>query len=252
VPPSLRHESGLECSIKEMPLPENYTQVKHEHILALKRENSQLKLEQEKFGDLIFTDHIDSYRKLPLKLKACYEFVIKYLPDVKWVLKIDDDFYVRLNMLERFLLQENQLEVHVDIPKEMIPNSSEPTVIGLINKNHRAPIKGQWKELPQWPTRGVYPPFPLGSSGHIVSRHIVEYVAKNKDLLFDFQGEDVSLGIWIGYSGMTVNYIDDIYHLRNNGNCYDSSAWIIGHKLKSQHMISCYDNDRNITINSHS
>lgn len=45
------------------------------------------------------------------------------------------------------------------------------------------------------PTRWPVPAFPMGSAGHVVSRPIAEYVSMYQDLLFDYQGEDVSLGM---------------------------------------------------------
>ena len=39
--------------------------------------------------------------------------------------------------------------------------------------------EGRWKEE-KYPEHIKYPPFPLGSCGHVVSRPVAEYIAKDK------------------------------------------------------------------------
>lgn len=46
-----------------------------------------------------------------------------------------------------------------------------------------------------------YPPFPCGG-GYVINKNIVDYIVRNLELLERFQGEDVSLGIWLG--GLSV------------------------------------------------
>lgn len=42
----------------------------------------------------------------------------------------------------------------------------------------------------------TYPPFACGS-GYVLGRSLMDFVVKNKETLHAFQGEDVSLGIWL-------------------------------------------------------
>jgi beta-1,3-N-acetylgalactosaminyltransferase 2 len=42
----------------------------------------------------------------------------------------------------------------------------------------------------------TYPPFPCGA-GYILSADLVRFIARNADFLHYYQGEDVSLGIWL-------------------------------------------------------
>lgn len=187
-----------------------------------------------------------------LKLKASYEFVSRYLHDVKWVLKLDDDFYARLEMLENFLEEQDKANNRSSGgPSFQTLNSSEPTVIGKIMRTQIAHVTGKWKEVPQWPERAIYPPFPVGSSGHIVSRPVVDYIARHKDFLFDYQGEDVSVGIWLNTSKMAVNFVHDAIHMKNDGNCTDSNAWVVGHRVTSQQMRICHELDHDQTALKH-
>ena len=58
---------------------------------------------QEQYQDLLVMPVIDMYRTLPQKLKFAYTFVHTHLPTVEWVLKVDDDFYVRIDLFEQVL-----------------------------------------------------------------------------------------------------------------------------------------------------
>ena len=68
----------------------------------------------------------------------------------------------------------------------------------LVHRTGSCGINCKWAEDKYKPS--MYPPFPHGSRGHIVGRAIAEYVACNQDELINYQGEDVSLGIWIDES----------------------------------------------------
>ena len=69
--------------------------------------------------------------------------------------------------------------------------------------------------------------------GHIVSRPVAEYVAKHQDPtesdLYDYQGEDISLGIWVAESPLnaTMQWISS-KHLTNKGDCAHPSFWMAG------------------------
>ena len=158
---------------------------------------------------------IDMYRTLPHKLKTAYHFVSHHLPStIQWVLKVDDDFYVRIDAMERQLNQLTfpQLPFSTrsrfsSIPTIPIPPAQLPMVIsGDIRREHKAFTSGKWKEISQYPPGKEYPPFPLGSYGHVVTRPIVEYVTKYRLGLLDYQGEDVSLGIWLDQVEFSTPY----------------------------------------------
>ncbi|KAK7487019.1 hypothetical protein BaRGS_00021689 [Batillaria attramentaria] len=53
---------------------------------------------------------------------------------------------------------------------------------------------GKWREPDYSPS--VYPPFACGS-GYVVPRALHLWLASNSHLLHPFQGEDVSMGIWL-------------------------------------------------------
>ena len=63
-------------------------------------------------------------------------------------------------------------------------------------------IPGKWAEFPEF-TASVYPPWPNGAV-HVVSRPIAQYIADNRERLFNAQGEDVAIGIWLDRSPFKV------------------------------------------------
>uniref|UniRef100_A0A8C3FAH4 Hexosyltransferase n=1 Tax=Chrysemys picta bellii TaxID=8478 RepID=A0A8C3FAH4_CHRPI len=57
---------------------------------------------------------------------------------------------------------------------------------------------GKWQEL-EYPSP-AYPAFACGS-GYVISKDIVQWLASNSDRLKTYQGEDVSMGIWMAAIG---------------------------------------------------
>lgn len=53
---------------------------------------------------------------------------------------------------------------------------------------------GKWREDKY--NSLTYPPFPCGS-GYVLSEDVVSYLVDNSEDLFNFQGEDTSIGIWL-------------------------------------------------------
>jgi hypothetical protein len=72
----------------------------------------------------------------------------------------------------------------------------EGTVVGKVMTNLAVQRDGKWAESNYIPE--LYPPFCLGSYGHAVSSDIAADVVGIDG--FEYQGEDVSLGIWLDES----------------------------------------------------
>jgi hypothetical protein len=114
---------------------------------------------------------------------------------------------------------------------------------GDIRDRNSAHLSGKWKEVPQYPQGGSYPPFPLGSMGHAVTRGVVEYIAQHQQVLFDYQGEDVSVGIWLKDAKEGVEWKSVPKIMVNHGNCQQrqgSPALVIGHDVTPAKMRQCY------------
>lgn len=77
--------------------------------------------------NLIMLDMVDTYRNLTLKLKKGYEYLLHKYPEARWIAKADDDQYVRVDALEKYL-NKLELDTNFNPIKELI-------VIGRIYDN---------------------------------------------------------------------------------------------------------------------
>ena len=150
--------------------------------------------EQQQYEDLLDTIHPDTYRGLPYKLDFAITWIGQHegMKHIQWLLKVDDDVVVRLNTLEYHILRNF--------------NASSPSVIGRIEPNSKPAIDGKWAEDPRMEL-ATYPPWAYGSTGYVLSRPVMDYIASHPSLYY-YQGEDVSLGLWLYESDLDVAWID--------------------------------------------
>jgi hypothetical protein len=223
------------CTVAPKPLNKRFVRqaVKYKESRVLPVE-AKISEEMKTYQDVLqMEDHIyDSYGSLPDKLKAAYSFVYYQLPStVDFVVKVNDDFFVRI---DEFTQHVNDNYRHL---------VSVPTLIGgRLLTDHQAFTDGKWREMPQHREGTIYPPFPMGSYGHVVTRPIFEYVATHKELLFNYQGEDNSLGIWIKQSPTfdfaNVTYINSPV-MAGDGNCLVNDKYLVGHYVDQTRMVAC-------------
>jgi len=177
------------------------------------KHRNQTELPEE--TDLLEVDVTDSYASLPAKIKLGYRWAFQEFPTLKWVLKVDDDCIIWPNRLVQFL-------------KTL--DSSQMTIIGKIGKDEPVRKTGKWKEL-NYNKSSTYPMFPLGSYGHIISNPIAKYISnRSSEELFEYQGEDTSLGIWV--ENLNVRFIHVPTLMRNDRYCI-GQAMVVGHDMKS-------------------
>ena len=177
--------------------------------------------EQQNFGDIIDVIHPDTYKSLPYKLHFSVRWIMKNLRNVNWIVKADDDQLVRVKLLQYFVL------------RQMNPN--HPLVIGTIAVGGRPHKHGKWAEDPHF-TDLVYPPWPFGSAGYVISRPVAQYLANSK--LYYYQGEDAGLGIWLSQSPLQVTFIDTP-ELRKDEGC-QNKLYVIGHDYGVDAIRDCW------------
>lgn len=184
--------------------------------------SSRLFREQEQYGDIIDAIHAESYKSLPYKMHYGMKWVMKNLKNIDWVVKADDDQVVRVRRLQFFILRTL--------------NPSLPIVLGKIVVGGRPHRTGKWKEDPHFKDP-IYPPWPFGSAGYVVSRPIVQYLAETNDLYY-YQGEDAGLGIWLDESPLQVTFLDTP-ELQKEEGC-NKKLHIIGHGLAPNDIRNCF------------
>jgi len=170
----------------------------------------------------------DVYRHLPQKIKKFYSWGLQNTK-ATWFLKTDTDFYVRIESLQKYLLKQEK--------------STVPTIFSSVADGWGVLREGKWAENNY--KKKTYPKFPIGSAGHIVNRIIGAYISNNTDSLFNYQGEDVSLGIWMDESpfSQAVKWIN-LKYMTNSGNCFDKQKFVIGHNVNENQKKKCYEQDR--------
>jgi Galactosyltransferase len=196
----------------------------HPPLLAGRALDVQRRLEeeQETFHDLLDSRHPDSYRSLTHKLRFGYTWVLQRHPRVEWLVKVDDDTVVRVDTLATAFLRNF--------------NPTVPMVIGRIIEDSPVHRTGKWAELVYPKPR--YPFWPQGSCGHVVSRAVAQYVASASNLTY-YQGEDVSLGIWLDESDLVTTWVHSEY-FSNDRKCLLHAWLIMGHEVSEREMRQCY------------
>ncbi|XP_063222313.1 UDP-GalNAc:beta-1,3-N-acetylgalactosaminyltransferase 2-like isoform X2 [Bacillus rossius redtenbacheri] len=155
----------------------------------LRKLNHALMSEMAWKNDILLLDVEDTYRNLPSKMLAFYEMAYKEF-EFSYLLKTDDDTFVDVKKVVKTLedLQESEeTDMHA---------RPGPWIWSCFREFWPVQAHGKWAE-PSYRSL-TYPPFPCGA-GYVLSRDTVRFLALNarEHLHARFQGEDVSLGIWL-------------------------------------------------------
>jgi hypothetical protein len=198
---------------------------------SLSIEESMVDARIDREPDVVRLDMTDAYRSLALKVKLSYAWLLENRRDAKWFHKADDDQYVDVDGL-------TALAEKFDATKR---KDEEEIVIGsLASSPHRVVLrKGTTNgdEFPKW-TEDVenyepemWPPFPMGSAGHTVTRGAAQIVTGKTKC---YEGEDVSIGVWL--EGV-ARFVDSPKY-RRDGYCSSGSV-SIGHDMGLEDFKRC-------------
>ncbi|XP_041606355.1 UDP-GalNAc:beta-1,3-N-acetylgalactosaminyltransferase 2 isoform X1 [Vulpes vulpes] len=163
-----------------------------DHMSNLHREDALLREESRLYDDIVFVDVVDTYRNVPAKLLNFYRWTVE-TASFDLLLKTDDDCYIDLEAVFNRIDHKN-----LDGPNFWWGN---------FRLNWAVDRTGKWQEL-EYPSP-AYPAFACGS-GYVISRDIVHWLASNAGRLKTYQGEDVSMGIWMAAIGPT-RYQDGLW-----------------------------------------
>ncbi|WOK96831.1 beta-1,3-galactosyltransferase GALT1-like [Canna indica] len=173
--------------------------------------NEELWSEARAYGDIQLMPFVDYYTLITWKTLAICIYGTKIL-SAKYIMKTDDDAFVRVDELLASLKREN------------VTHGLLFGRINLESQPERDP-ESKWYITPQeWPEE-KYPPWAHGP-GYVVSRDIAKTVYKKykKGRLKMFKLEDVAMGIWIEEmkkEGVHINYVNEMrIHSDGCGNGY--------------------------------
>lgn len=160
--------------------------------------------EQLKYGDVLILPLYDSYKNLTQKVLKSFEWLqgqYEFGVDFKYVLKCDDDSFVRIDSLIHELAQieliylktdfedlklinddtSPYLRVNWQINNLILKDESLSLYWGYFNGNAKIKSSGKWKEN-SWIVCDNYLPYALGG-GYILSRRLVSFLAQNAEYL---------------------------------------------------------------------
>lgn len=119
-----------------------------------------LQYEQNMFGDIVMMPHKDDYRSIGRKTLGMCKYAAKI--KAKYLLKCDDDTFVRMHELEKRVSgYQNKLFLLGSISHGASP--------------HRDP-KSKWYMSPSDFSGNTYPPFPHGP-GYVIPLRVCEHIA---------------------------------------------------------------------------
>jgi len=217
---------------------------------------AKLQQEQDDHQDLLDVMHPETYKSLPYKVDYALTWIYNQTtssstststtessPVLEWVLKVDDDVVVRLELLRTLLLQQH--------------NPHHPIVIGDIVVEAPKAEGGKWAEDPKYEP-DFYPPWARGSTGYVLSWPVVQYLAQQRDLYY-YQGEDTSLGIWLenatflsenpSQQQQPLSWIHTAEFVFDKG-CEETHI-ITGHKMNPDEIKGCFDRMGGNALPSH-
>ncbi|XP_071840499.1 beta-1,3-galactosyltransferase 6-like isoform X1 [Apostichopus japonicus] len=174
------------------------------------KEFAELKKENDKFKDLLYLTNVeDAFKSLTRKVLEMMVWADSNV-EFDYMLKVDDDSFVRLDVLQRELESKSKVKLYW----------------GFFDGRAHVHRNGKYGEA-DWVLCDRYIPYALGG-GYVISSDLVHFVARNAPYLKLHHAEDVSLGSWLAPVDVTREHdprFDTEYKSRGCRNVY-----IISHK----------------------
>lgn len=190
------YQKWLKSNIPNVKVPD----IKIKHLFAIGTLGldesliSEITSEQKVFNDLLILEELeDSYRNLTLKLILSLQALNRTTPNYKYLLKCDDDSYVKLDLLSQDLIQYNT-KFHM-MRKQKTTLDNLELYWGYFNGRANIKRSGQWQEV-NYNLCDHYLPYALGG-GYVISKNLVTYIATNGENLNRYGSEDISVGTWL-------------------------------------------------------
>ncbi|CAD7936974.1 unnamed protein product [Amoebophrya sp. A120] len=169
-----------------------------------------LQQEEKMHDDMVLLPMVDVYHNSTLKMKLAFQWVTsqpQFSKTLQWIVKVDDDAYVRRFPLQRFLFPQKD----DDFPTTGLDPASEKILLGLVWQQMPVqddPTTSKWVEK-NYP-HSHYPPYLSGTAGEVFSWEFVQYVADHQAELFNYAGEDYAFGIWAAEQIPSVRVVSTV------------------------------------------
>lgn len=150
----------------------------------------RIRAESKVYNDLLLLDNLqDSYKNLTYKLLLALNKLNVVTPNFKYLLKCDDDTYVKLDYLALDLIQYDRKLKEAKLKDDL------GLYWGFFNGRATVQKSGQWKEM-NYDLCDKYLPYALGG-GYVISKNLVEYLSSQYNVLNRYDSEDISVGTWL-------------------------------------------------------
>ncbi|XP_022914439.2 beta-1,3-galactosyltransferase 6 isoform X1 [Onthophagus taurus] len=229
------------------------------HLNLPKIDIKGIQNENNIYNDVLNLPIQDSYGNLTLKLITSFEWLFKDSNiDFKYVLKCDDDSFVRIDHLihELIHLEVIYLKSSIDDVRKINEHTAPYISVNIQSNNvsshgnrelywgymnGAATVfkKGKWKE-PSWISCDHYLPYALGG-GYLISKEMVGFISRSKYYLRYYHSEDVSVGAWLA----PVNNIVRIHDRRFDTEYVSRGCqnyYLIRHNVSPDEMMEMYKN----------
>lgn len=200
-------ETWLKLGNRRHLIDGDYVDFKHYFVIGgMNLSTDKVKFingEQLKYDDILILPMRDSYKNLTQKILRSFEWLQgqhEFGVDFKYVLKCDDDSFVRLDSLLHELVQIELIYLKSDRGDlELINDDTSPYLRvnwqvndiephgdlqlywGYFNGNAKVKSSGKWKET-SWILCDTYLPYALGG-GYVLSKRLITFLAQNADYL---------------------------------------------------------------------
>ncbi|CAG9575867.1 unnamed protein product [Danaus chrysippus] len=200
--------------------------------------------ELSRSNDLLLLNKFeDSYENLTLKLLYSLDFLSNNLKQLKYVIKCDDDSFVRVDLivkdLEAFGPKMDDASISSYVTYKETAQNQKGLYWGYFNGRAQVFLSGKWQEK-KWFLCDTYLPYALGG-GYVISNSIVDYISRNLEYLSIYNSEDVSMGVWTA----ALNGINRVHDTRfdtqwKSRGC--DNNMLIRHKQSPSDMLQMYKN----------
>nr|CAG4638617.1 EOG090X0A8N [Cyclestheria hislopi] len=215
--------------IRDTWLSEKHSNVLHYFAIGTKGITAsvydEIAMENATYGDILFLSEVkDFYETLTSKVLAGLQWINSNV-NFNFVLKCDDDSFVRVS----------------DLVAELLKQPQKLLYWGFFKGGSKVFSRGQWKER-EWYLCDTYLPYAVGG-GYVLSQDLVEYISRNADLLQQYSSEDVSVGTWL--APLKLNRVHDTRfdtEYKSRG-CFNE--YLVTHKQDASSLKELHKNLKN-------